>query len=467
GLGACLADDMGLGKTIQVLALLLVLKREQKGAGRPSLLIAPASLLANWQAEVERFAPGLVTFVAHQGSTSPDVLARVKQEDLAGVDLVMTTYGTMLRQPWLTEVSFDLAVLDEAQAIKNPGAKQTRATKAVQARARIALTGTPIENRLGDLWSLFDFLNPGLLGAPAEFSKFSKSLERREPPDFGPLRRLVAPYILRRMKSDRNVIKDLPDKTEVMAFCNLTRTQAALYQESVQALERQLATMKKKNGKEGIQRRGVVLAFLMRFKQICNHPSHWLGHGAFDPAASGKFARLTELCESIGSRREKALVFTQFQQMTEPLAAHLATVFGQPGLVLHGGTPLPERRRRVERFQADDAVPFFVLSVKAGGTGLNLTAASHVIHFDRWWNPAVEDQATDRAYRIGQSKNVLVHKFVCRGTIEEKIDALIEGKRQLAGEVLGGDGGKMLTEMNDAELMKFVALDLARATGDG
>ncbi len=461
GLGACLADDMGLGKTIQVLALLLRLQRE--GKGRPSLLVAPASLLANWQAEIERFAPGLVTFLAHPASTAPEVLARVKAADLAGTDLVLTTYGTVVRLPWLTKVPFDLAVLDEAQAIKNPGAKQTRAVKAVQARARIALTGTPIENRLGDLWSLFDFLNPGLLGSPAEFTKFAKSLERREPPDFGPLRRLVSPYILRRMKTDRSVIRDLPDKTEVKAFCNLTRTQAALYQDAVLALARQLDA---KQGLDGIARRGVVLAFLLRFKQICNHPSHWLGEAAFDPAASGKFARLTEICESIGSRREKALVFTQFKEMTDPLAAHLASVFGQPGLVLHGATPLAERRRRVERFQTDDAVPWFVLSVKAGGTGLNLTAATHVIHFDRWWNPAVEDQATDRAYRIGQRRNVLVHKFVCRGTIEEKIDALIEGKRQLAGEILGADGGRMLTEMSNAELLEFVALDLVRATGD-
>ncbi len=262
------------------------------------------------------------------------------------------------------------------------------------------------------------------------------------------------------MKTDRSVIQDLPDKTEVKAYCNLTKTQAALYQQGVGALEKQLADV------DGIQRRGVVLAFLMRFKQICNHPSHWLGDGGFDPDASGKFARLAEICELIAGRQEKALVFTQFQEMTQPLAAYLATVFGREGVLLHGGTPLAERKRRVERFQNDDAVPFFVLSVKAGGTGLNLTAASHVIHFDRWWNPAVEDQATDRAFRIGQRRNVLVHKFVCRGTVEEQIDALIDSKKGLAAGVLSADGGKLLTEMSDQELMKFVALDVHRATAE-
>jgi superfamily II DNA or RNA helicase len=459
GLGACLADDMGLGKTVQVLALLLGLRHE--GPGRPSLLVLPASLLANWQAEIERFAPSLSTWIAHPSAQPADTLRRPSTAEIAQKDLVLTTYGTLLRLPWLQQMEWRLLVLDEAQAIKNPGAKQTRAVKSVRAAARVALTGTPIENRLGDLWSLFDFLNPGLLGSPAAFGRFEKTLAKRQPPDYGPLRRLVAPYVLRRLKSDRTILQDLPDKTELQAFCGLSRLQAQLYQEAVGDLGRQVASA------EGIQRRGVVLASLLRLKQICNHPSQWLGDGTYAPEDSGKFARLRELAEAIASRREKALVFTQFREMVAPLAAFLAQSFGRPGATLHGGTPLGERKRRVAAFQDDDAVPFFVLSVKAGGTGLNLTAASHVLHFDRWWNPAVEDQATDRAYRIGQHRNVLVHKFVCRGTVEQRIDELIEQKRGVAGEILGGDGGRLVTEMNDDELMRFVALDLRRAVADG
>lgn len=456
GLGACLADDMGLGKTIQVIAALLQAKRAP-GYG-PNLLVAPASLLANWQAELERFAPSLGVFVAHPSALGPAELARVRPRDVADRDLVITTYGSTWRLEWLGQVEWNYLILDEAQAIKTPGAKQTRAVKALRSRSRIALTGTPIENRLSDLWSLFDFLNPGLLGSARAFGDFVKRIEAGEPRDFSPLRRLVGPYILRRLKSDRTVIADLPDKTELKAYCGLAKEQAALYQEAVLELAQQLERL------AGIERRGVVLAFLMRMKQICNHPSQWLGDGSYAPAASGKFARVTELAESIGARQEKALFFTQFRELAEPLAAHLAAAFGRKGLVLHGGTTLPERKRRVAQFQEDDAVPFFVLSVKAGGTGLNLTAASHVVHFDRWWNPAVEDQATDRAYRIGQKRNVLVHKFVCRGTVEERIDAMIAEKRGLAGDVLGGDAGKLLTEMGDRELLDFVRLDLQRAT---
>jgi non-specific serine/threonine protein kinase len=285
--------------------------------------------------------------------------------------------------------------------------------------------------------------------------------------DFAPLRQLVRPWLLRRLKTDRAVIADLPDKTEVTAWCNLSKRQAVLYAESV----RELAQRLKEAGDSedgGIQRRGVVLAFLMRFKQICNHPSHWQGDGAYDPADSGKFARLAELCEEIASRGEKVLVFTQFREMTGPLAAFLREVFGRPGLVLHGSVAVKERQQRVSDFQREDGPPFFVLSLKAGGTGLNLTAASHVIHFDRWWNPAVENQATDRAFRIGQKRNVLVHKFACRGTMEERIDALINEKRALAESVLGAEGGpeKLLTEMSNAELLRFVSLDIKMAAGE-
>jgi non-specific serine/threonine protein kinase len=346
-------------------------------------------------------------------------------------------------------------VIDEAQAIKNPEAQQTRAVKQVKAAARIALTGTPIENRLGDLWSIFDFLNPGLLGSSKQFSSYVKGLADRPHNPYGPLRELVRPYILRRLKTDKAIIADLPDKTEVKAFCPLSRKQAALYQRAVDDLARQLEEA------DGIQRRGIVLALLMRLKQICNHPSQWLGDNAWAEADSGKFARLRDLAEEIAARQEKALVFTQFKEATAPLAAFLGSVFGQPGLILHGATEVKKRKELVQRFQEDERVPFLVLSLKVGGAGLNLTAASHVIHFDRWWNPAVENQATDRAFRIGQTKNVLVHKFVCRGTVEDKIDQMIESKQRLAGDFLSGGTELPLTELKDDELLKLVSLDLA------
>jgi hypothetical protein len=465
GLGACLADDMGLGKTIQTLALLLQLKRENPDAQAtlPSLLIAPASLLANWKNEIARFAPTLDVFFAHPSETPTQTLkdaAANPARQLSGKDLVITTYGLLARLPSLRQTDWRLVVLDEAQAIKNPAARQTRAVNELRAPARIALTGTPVENRIGDLWSLFSFICPGLLGSAAEFGRTIKRLSGDPSRHFAPLRNLTRPYILRRLKTDKSIINDLPEKTEVAAWCVLSKAQAALYQHSVKELAEKLETV------TGIQRRGLILAFLMRFKQICNHPSHWLGDGAFDPAESGKFVRLRELSEEIAARQEKALVFTQFKEMTGPLATHLERIFGRPGLVLHGATPVKARQPLVERFQQDAGPPFFILSLKAGGTGLNLTAASHVIHFDRWWNPAVESQATDRAFRIGQKKNVLVHKFVCRGTIEERIDALLEEKKSLAAELLEGGGETLLTEMPDDELLRFVALDLKSAIQD-
>jgi non-specific serine/threonine protein kinase len=444
GLGACLADDMGLGKTIQVLALLLTLERP-----RPSLLVAPASLLANWQQEAERFTPSLRCLIVHPSAMPQEELRALDAGRLAGADLVITSYGTLMRLPQLLEAHWHLVVADEAQALKNPSAKQTKAVKKLRADARIALTGTPVENRLSDLWSLFDFTHPGLLGSQKAFAAYTRNL-----PHYGPLRTLVKPYILRRLKSDKGVITDLPDKTEVTAWCTLAPTQAALYQRAVKELGSALERS------EGIARKGLVLAFLMRFKQICNHPSQWLGDGAWSPQDSGKFARLAELAETIAAKQEKLLVFTQFRETTAPLAAFLGTVFGREGLVLHGGTPVGRRRELVTRFQEDERIPFFVLSLKAGGTGLNLTAASHVIHFDRWWNPAVENQATDRAWRIGQHRNVLAHKFVCRGTIEDRIDQLIRSKQQLVQDVLEGGAEINLTEMSDAELLDLVKLDI-------
>ncbi|GMU58236.1 MAG: hypothetical protein AMXMBFR33_73820 [Candidatus Xenobia bacterium] len=360
----------------------------------------------------------------------------------------------------MREHSWRSIILDEAQAIKNPGSRQTKAVKALKARWRLALTGTPIENRLGDLWSLFDFLSPGLLGSPQQFNRLCKTMASDDS-GFAPLRRLVQPYVLRRLKTDKTVIADLPDKVEVDAYCHLTKRQAALYEQSVEELARTLEHL------EGIERRGVVLKFLLRLKQICNHPSHWLGDGAYHPDDSGKLARLREVCEPIAERQEKVLVFTQFREMTDPLAAFLSDVFGRPGLVLHGGTPVSKRQGLVGRFQEDETVPFMVLSLKAGGTGLNLTAASHVVHFDRWWNPAVESQATDRAYRIGQKRNVLVHKFVCRGTVEERIDALLSSKRKISDEVLTAGGETALTEMSNEEVLAMVALDLSSALEGG
>jgi non-specific serine/threonine protein kinase len=441
-----------------VLALLTVRKREAGERGGPSLLVAPASLLANWVAEASRFAPDLRVLLAHPSALPANELRDLPPERLQGADLVITSYGSLLRLPWLETTPFDLVVLDEAQAIKNPGARQTRAAKKLAGRARVALTGTPVENRLSDLWSIFDFVNPGLLGSAKEFAAFTKRLAARPHRPFEPLRELVRPYVLRRLKTDRSVIADLPDKTEVKAFCALSRKQAALYAEAVKELGDRIA------GTEGIARKGLILAFLTRFKQICNHPSHWLGDAAWAEADSGKLARLREIGEVLAARQEKVIVFTQFREATAPLAAHLGSVFGREGLVLHGETPVKKRPELVRRFQEDEAVPFFVLSLKAGGAGLNLTAASHVVHFDRWWNPAVENQATDRAFRIGQVKNVLVHKFVCRGTVEEKIDGLIESKQQLSRDVLEGGAERLLTEMKDDEILDLVALDLRAAS---
>jgi superfamily II DNA or RNA helicase len=477
GLGACLADDMGLGKTIQVLSLLLVLKKEKANEDgvrpKPSLLVAPASLLANWASEIARFAPGLKAVVVHPSAAAP--IARKgngkshggcdhKHDgavDLTDADLAITSYGYLARAPELEATAWRLVVLDEAQAIKNPSAKQTKTVKRLKAEARVALTGTPIENRLGDLWSIFDFINPGLLGSSKQFTSFIKALADRPHNPYGPLRDLVRPYILRRLKTDKSIIADLPDKTEVKAFCPLSRRQAALYQQAVQDLTDQLENA------EGIARKGIVLATLMRLKQICNHPSQWLGDDSWAEEDSGKFGRLRDIAEVIADKQEKALVFTQFKEVTAPLAAFLGGVFGRRGLVLHGETEVRKRKELVRRFQEDDDVPFFVLSLKAGGAGLNLTAASHVIHFDRWWNPAVENQATDRAFRIGQTRNVLVHKFVCRGTVEDKIDQLIESKKQLASDFLSSGGDMMLTEMKDDELLKLVALDLNAAMKEG
>ena len=465
GLGACLADDMGLGKTIQVIDLLL--QRKRAAGDRlhgPSLLVVPASLIGNWRQELARFAPSLNLFFAHRSETSVEVLNRVAADptrELAKFDLVITTYGMVRRQDWLTKINWSLAVLDEAQAIKNAGSAQTKSVKKLTGAARIVLTGTPVENQLGDLWSLFDFCCPGLLGSATQFKQFVKRLnDRQDSQAFGSLRRLVRPYILRRMKTDPAIVPDLPDKIEMRTECGLSKKQAALYERAVRELAERLDTA------EGIARRGLVLSTLMQLKQICNHPDQYLASGAFLPEQSGKFERLAQICEPIAERQEKALVFTQFQSLTQPLADYLASLFGRSGLVLHGGTPVGKRSELVKAFQDEGGPPFFVVSLKAGGSGLNLTAASHVIHFDRWWNPAVENQATDRAFRIGQKRNVLVHKFVCRGTVEERIDEMLTSKQAVADQLLNDDGETRLTELSNEDLLQFVSLDIGRATAD-
>ena len=457
GLGACLADDMGLGKTIQVLALLLRLREE--GAG-PSLLVVPASLLGNWRAEAGRFAPTLRLAFLHPSESDAGTLARIEKSparELAATDLAVTTYSMLARQEWLGGVKWRLVIVDEAQAVKNPGTRQARAVKKLPATARVALTGTPVENRLGDLWSIFDFLNPGLLGSAAAFKSFANALQARPSDQYAPLRRLVAPYILRRLKTDRSIINDLPEKVETTRYCSLTRPQIRLYGQVVEMMKSAL------DKSDGMKRRALVLQTLMRLKQVCNHPSQLTGDGAYAAEGSGKFLRIAEICGELAERQERVLVFTQFREIIDPLAAHLAGVFGRGGLTLHGETGIPRRKALVDQFQREDGPPFMILSLKAGGTGLNLTAASHVIHFDRWWNPAVEDQATDRAFRIGQRRNVLVHKFVTAGSVEEKIDRMIAEKRQLAAELLTGGGEVDLTALDDDRLMDLVRLDIRRA----
>lgn len=460
GLGACLADDMGLGKTVQVIALLLL---RQGQAKEPVLLVVPASLIGNWKAEIAKFAPDLKLLIAHPSALERVDLQRLAHQPAAmlrGYDVMLTTYTFLQRTESWQSHPWSLVILDEAQAIKNPTSGSTQAVKRLQAPARIALTGTPVENRPGDLWSLFNFLNPGLLGPASVFAEVVKQCATgRE--GYAPLRRVVQPYILRRMKTDKSIINDLPEKIEVKAWCGLTKRQTTIYAKLVD----QMAKLMRDATMDPIKRQGLVLSFLIQFKQVCNHPSHWNGDGIWGSEDSGKFARLAEICSQISERRERALIFTQFQETCDPLARFLAKVFGREGLVLHGGTPVKKRPQIVEAFQQPDGPPFMVISVKAGGTGLTLTAASHVIHFDRWWNPAIENQATDRAFRIGQKKNVLVHKFICQGTIEQRIDALLEKKMALSEALLSQEGSTeaLLTQMSTEELLHLVSLDVNAA----
>lgn len=450
GFGACLADDMGLGKTVQVLAYLEKL-RKSKGR-RQCLLVVPASLLGNWQNETEKFAPSLEYQILH-GKTSEKLGEEYKESD---VFLTITTYGMVSRIQALKDTVWDCIILDEAQAIKNPLTKQTKEIKKLQTRMRIAMTGTPIENDLTNLWSLFDFLNKGLMGTSKEFKEYCKNLNEH-PEGYGKLKLMISPFMLRRLKTDKSIISDLPDKIEMLDYATLSKKQVVLYRKTVADMEEKLL-----DAEQGIQRKGIVLSTIVKLKQICNHPDQYLGQQAYVESESGKFAMLRDICETIYEKRERVLVFTQFKEITEYLAEFLETIFHAKGYVLHGGTPVKERSRIVEAFQGEKYVPFLVLSVKAGGTGLNLTKANHVIHFDRWWNPAVENQATDRAFRIGQQKNVIVHKLVCKNTIEEKIDEIISGKMQLAQDVIGSGGENWITELDDAELMNLLRLNESR-----
>ena len=446
--GACLADDMGLGKTIQVLAFLNILKK--KNARAVSLLVVPASLISNWQNEIKNFYPDLKTLIAHP-EKGYSTGKKAKKPDLNKFDLVITTYALVSRYSWLESKNWTVMILDEAQAIKNPGTKQTRTVKRFKAQTRIIMTGTPIENRLSDLWSLFDFINPGLLGNAKEFTAFSKSL-KDDSSGYQKIRTLIFPFILRRMKTDKSVISDLPDKVEMKAYTTLSRKQTVLYKDLVDQIKNMLEST------EGIQRKGIILSSLMKFKQLCNHPDQYLGTGGFHESESGKFERLKEICETIYEKRERVLIFTQFKEIISPLNAFLNRVFNKEGLVMHGSIPVKKRKKIIEEFQSDKYIPFMILSLKAGGVGLNLTNANHVVHFDRWWNPAVENQATDRAFRIGQKKGVMVHKFITRGTIEEKINEMLEEKSKMSGEIISSSAEGWITELEDDKLMEFFSL---------
>ena len=451
GFGACLADDMGLGKTIQVLAFLESLRAQNPKA--KVLLVVPSSLLGNWQKECSKFTPQLHFSVLHASAGKKELLAN-KQSDL---NFCITTYSMVGKIEELLSAQWDALILDEAQAIKNPSAKQTKVIKSLDAKTKIALTGTPVENDLTNLWSLFDFLNKGLLGSASEFKKFCKNLSE-SPQGYSKLKSMINPFMLRRLKTDKTIISDLPEKMEIRDYVALTAKQKTLYKKYVENLAKEIEHLK--NSDEPMKRRGIVLSSLLKLKQICNHPDQYTGSETFAEKDSGKFSMLRDMCQTIYEKRERVLIFTQFKEITSALDKFLTDVFGIKGFVLHGGTSIAKRNKMVEEFQSDNYIPYMVISVKAGGTGLNLTNANHVIHFDRWWNPAVENQATDRAFRIGQTKDVMVHKFVCTGTIEEKIDELIRDKTKLAENVISPQSGESwITELADDELLKLFSLE--------
>lgn len=444
GLGACLADDMGLGKTIQVLAFLENIFQENKNS--KVLLIVPASLLGNWEKEINHFAPN-ISFQLLHGKTHDELQGMILNNQKF---LTITTYTMATKLNELENVQWNCLILDEAQAIKNPLTKQTRAIKKIPAEMKIAMTGTPIENDLSNLWSLFDFLNKGLLGSSKEFKQFGKMIEI-EPQNTYKLKNMIAPFILRRLKTDKTIINDLPDKIEVNDFVSLTKKQQALYQKVTNEM------IAKLENSTGMERRGLVLATLTKLKQICNHPDQFLHQSDYLPKESGKYELLKELCETIYEKRERVLVFTQYREICDYLSDYLEKIFHKKGYIIHGNVPVKKRQEIVEKFNGDEYIPYIICSVKAAGTGLNLTAANHVIHFDRWWNPAVENQASDRAYRIGQTKKVFVHKLVTKGSVEEKIDELINSKKSLADEIIS-KGENWITEMSNEQLISILTL---------
>jgi hypothetical protein len=495
GLGACLADDMGLGKTAELLALLVAereayarapapdarsrartgvtsrsraassARRATKGAagggGRllPTLVVCPMSLVSNWQREANRFAPGLEVYV-HHGTAR--LSGKDFERELRRVDIVLTTYGVCARdEEALSTVEWGRVVLDEAQQIKNSAARVTRSARALSARHRVAMTGTPVENRLGELWSIMQFLNPGMLGSEPRFrERFAIPIERHGDEETAErLRKVTGPFVLRRLKTDRSIISDLPEKFEMKVFCNLTREQASLYQAVVDDM------LERIESSEGMERRALVLSTMLKLKQVCNHPAHFLGDGSSLPGRSGKLSRLSEILEETIAEGDRALVFTQFTEMGTMLQRHLRHHLGCEVAYLHGGVPKRKRDEMVESFQSSSGPQVFLLSLKAGGTGLNLTAANQVVHFDRWWNPAVEDQATDRAFRIGQRRNVQVRKFVCAGTLEERIDEMIERKRALAERIVGSGEG-WITELSTEQIREMIALSVDAAGGE-
>lgn len=442
GLGCCLADDMGLGKTIQVLAWL----NSRRNHNERSLLVVPASLIGNWISEIKRFSPNLNYLVVHSSFET------FKNKEMASFDLIITSYQMLDKDKFFKNTQWDNLILDEAQAIKNASTMQAKNAKSINANYRIALTGTPIENRLDDLWSLFDFLNKGILGNSRQFKSFVKQMTDDDT-SYDKLRQQIKPFILRRLKTDKTIINDLPDKIESKVYANLSKRQIALYLEVFNDLKNKIEQF------EGINRKGLILQSIIKFKQICNHPAQYLGEDEYLLEDSGKFSLLKDLCDTIAESRERVLVFTQFSEITLFLDDFLATIFGKRGLILTGETPIKKRKELVDIFQGDEYIPYFIITVKAGGVGLNLTKANHVIHFDRWWNPSVENQATDRAFRIGQKNNVLVYKFITQSTVEEKIDAMMMDKTALANSLINDQHEVSITSLSNQELLNLFKIE--------